>query len=47
MSVVSVPVHLATHQIVGMGEAFRVAKEDMQKDYDHALALRNRLIRWH
>ena len=23
---------LATHQIVGMGEAFRVAKEDMQKD---------------
>merc|ERR1712173_110348 len=35
---------LPTHQIVGMGEAFRVAKEDMQKDYDHALALRNRLL---
>jgi cysteine desulfurase len=34
---------LPTHQIVGMGEAFRIAKEDMQKDYDHALALRNRL----
>ncbi|WP_417879438.1 IscS subfamily cysteine desulfurase [Vibrio sp.] len=35
---------LATHQIVGMGEAFAVAKQDMQKDYDHALALRNRLL---
>ena len=35
---------LPTHKIVGMGEAFRVAKEDMQKDYDHALALRNRLF---
>ncbi|MEF1211498.1 aminotransferase class V-fold PLP-dependent enzyme, partial [Vibrio alginolyticus] len=35
---------LPTHQIVGMGEAFRIAKEDMQKDYDHALALRNRLF---
>ncbi|MDW2334438.1 aminotransferase class V-fold PLP-dependent enzyme, partial [Vibrio sp. 1069] len=35
---------LATHQIVGMGEAFRIAKEEMQKDYDHALALRNRLL---
>ncbi|MGF1730287.1 IscS subfamily cysteine desulfurase [Photobacterium kasasachensis] len=35
---------LATHQIVGMGEAFRVAKEDMDKDYQHALALRNRLL---
>ncbi|PSW19680.1 IscS subfamily cysteine desulfurase [Photobacterium sanctipauli] len=35
---------LATHQIVGMGEAFRVAKEDMEKDYQHALALRNRLL---
>ena len=35
---------LATHQIVGMGEAFRIAKEDMQKDFDHALALRNRLF---
>lgn len=35
---------LPTHQIVGMGEAFRVAKLDMQKDYDHALALRERLL---
>ncbi|MGF1715748.1 IscS subfamily cysteine desulfurase [Photobacterium chitinilyticum] len=35
---------LATHQIVGMGEAFRIAKEDMDKDYQHALALRNRLL---
>ncbi|HCH00977.1 MAG TPA: IscS subfamily cysteine desulfurase [Vibrio sp.] len=35
---------LATHQIVGMGEAFAVAKQDMQKDYDHALTLRNRLL---
>ncbi|WP_299015749.1 IscS subfamily cysteine desulfurase [uncultured Photobacterium sp.] len=36
---------LATHQIVGMGEAFRIAKEDMEKDYQHALALRNRLLK--
>jgi len=35
---------LATHQIVGMGEAFRIAKEEMQQDFDHALALRNRLL---
>ncbi|USD65787.1 IscS subfamily cysteine desulfurase [Vibrio sp. SCSIO 43136] len=35
---------LATHQIVGMGEAFRIAKEEMQKDHDHALKLRNRLL---
>ncbi|MGO2406106.1 MAG: IscS subfamily cysteine desulfurase, partial [Vibrio litoralis] len=35
---------LATHQIVGMGEALAVAKQDMKKDYDHALALRNRLL---
>ncbi|QXO16793.1 IscS subfamily cysteine desulfurase [Vibrio ostreae] len=35
---------LATHQIVGMGEAFHIAKLDMQKDYDHALALRNRML---
>ncbi|PCS23526.1 IscS subfamily cysteine desulfurase [Candidatus Enterovibrio escicola] len=33
---------LATHQIVGMGEAFRIAKEDLEKDQKHALALRNR-----
>lgn len=35
---------LATHQIVGMGEAFRIAKEEMDKDYQHALNLRNRLL---
>ncbi|SJL85161.1 IscS subfamily cysteine desulfurase [Vibrio palustris] len=35
---------LPTHQIVGMGEACRVAKEDMQKDYDHAMALRTRML---
>ncbi|HAS8125621.1 TPA: IscS subfamily cysteine desulfurase [Vibrio vulnificus] len=35
---------LPTHQIVGMGEAFRIAKLDMEKNYQHALALRNRLL---
>ncbi|MCG6407848.1 IscS subfamily cysteine desulfurase [Vibrio fluvialis] len=35
---------LATHQIVGMGEAFRIAKEEMQKDYDHAVELRDRML---
>ncbi|EGQ8444061.1 IscS subfamily cysteine desulfurase [Vibrio cholerae] len=35
---------LPTHQIVGMGEAFRIAKEEMQKDYEHALKLRERLL---
>ncbi len=34
---------LATHQIVGMGEAFRIAKEDMAKDQIHVAALRDRL----
>ena len=34
---------LATHQIVGMGEAFSVAKEEMAKDNEHILALRDRL----
>ncbi len=34
---------LATHQIVGMGEAFRIAREDMVKDNQRILALRNRL----
>ncbi|QFI38915.1 IscS subfamily cysteine desulfurase [Moritella marina ATCC 15381] len=33
---------LPTHQIVGMGEAFRIAKEEMQQDTDHAEALRQR-----
>ncbi|EGQ8139996.1 IscS subfamily cysteine desulfurase [Vibrio cholerae] len=35
---------LPTHQIVGMGEAFRIAKEELQQDYDHALKLRNCLL---
>ncbi len=34
---------LAVHQIVGMGEAFRIAKEDMDKDRAHIVALRERL----
>ncbi len=34
---------LATHQIVGMGEAFRIAQEDMAKGQAHAAALRDRL----
>ncbi|MDD1784193.1 IscS subfamily cysteine desulfurase [Enterovibrio sp. ZSDZ35] len=33
---------LPTHQIVGMGEAFRIAKEELEKDMAHSLALRNR-----
>lgn len=35
---------LPTHQIVGMGEAFRLAKLELQQDYDHALAMRTRLL---
>ena len=31
---------LPTHQIVGMGEAFRIAKQDLDKDIAHALKLR-------
>jgi len=34
---------LATHQIVGMGEAFRIAKEEMDAENDHIMAMRNRL----
>lgn len=34
---------LPTHQIVGMGEAFRLAKEEMDKDYEKISLLRNRL----
>jgi cysteine desulfurase len=34
---------LAVHQIVGMGEAFRIAKEDMEKDAKHIVELRERL----
>ena len=35
---------LATHQIVGMGEAFRLAREEMTADNDRVLALRRRLF---
>ena len=35
---------LATHQIVGMGEAFRIAKEEMATENERILALRNRLL---
>jgi len=34
---------LATHQIVGMGEAFRLAKEEMAADNERLMMLRNRL----
>ncbi len=34
---------LATHQIVGMGEAFRIAKEEMIEDNKRILGLRNKL----
>ena len=34
---------LATHQIVGMGAAFRIAAEEMQAENDRVIALRNRL----
>jgi len=34
---------LPTHQIVGMGEAFRLAAEEMATENDRVLALRNRL----
>jgi cysteine desulfurase len=34
---------LPTHQIVGMGESFRLAKEELAADNAHMLALRNRL----
>lgn len=35
---------LATHQIVGMGEAFRVAREDMVEDIARITMLRDRLL---
>ena len=35
---------LPTHQIVGMGEAYRIAKEEMQAENTRILALRNRLL---
>ncbi len=34
---------LATHQIVGMGEAFRIAKEEMVEENERIKALRDRL----
>ncbi|WNC69463.1 IscS subfamily cysteine desulfurase [Thalassotalea nanhaiensis] len=34
---------LATHQIVGFGEACRIAKEEMAQDLAHVTAMRNRL----
>ncbi len=34
---------LATHQIVGMGEAFRIAKEELAQDNAHVTAMRDRL----
>ncbi|PVZ12469.1 MULTISPECIES: IscS subfamily cysteine desulfurase [unclassified Pseudomonas] len=36
---------LPTHQIVGMGEAFRIAKEDMAKDTAHVKALSERFYK--
>jgi cysteine desulfurase len=35
---------LATHQIVGMGEAFRIAKEEMASENERQLTLRTRLL---
>lgn len=35
---------LPTHQIVGMGEAFRLAKLEMDKDFEHATLLRDRFL---
>ena len=35
---------LPTHQIVGMGEAYRIAKEEMQEENEKILNLRNRLL---
>jgi len=35
---------LPTHQIVGMGEAFRIAKQEMAADNERMLVLRDRLI---
>ena len=34
---------LPTHQIVGMGEAFRIAKEELESDFQKVSQLRNRL----
>ncbi|MCP4412422.1 MAG: IscS subfamily cysteine desulfurase [Gammaproteobacteria bacterium] len=36
---------LATHQIVAMGEAFKIAEEKLQSDSEHITGLRTRLIK--
>ena len=36
---------LATHQIVGMGEAFRIAREEMKVENERIRALRDRLMK--
>ena len=36
---------LATHQIVGMGEAFKIAKKEMAEENKRILALRDRLLK--
>ena len=36
---------LPTHQIVGMGEAFRIAREEMAEENKHIGALRDRLLK--
>src|SRR5574343_295192 len=36
---------LATHQIVGMGEAFRIAREEMDSELAHIRAMRDRLAK--
>ncbi|MBI4742286.1 MAG: IscS subfamily cysteine desulfurase [Betaproteobacteria bacterium] len=36
---------LATHQIVGMGEAFRIAREEMDAENAHIRKLRDRLLK--
>lgn len=35
---------LATHQLVGMGESYRIAKEEMELEHARILALRERLL---
>jgi len=35
---------LATHQIVGMGEAYRIAKDEMHAENERVMALRKRLL---
>lgn len=36
---------LPTHQCVGMGEAYRLARLEMDKDYEHARRLQQRLLK--